>query len=103
MADGARRDFGPSSRNSVHDQGLALLQAAWRYIGDETRSRVSQKLGRVRALRSLDDAPANRLNVSFRALKRQEHPVLGFGLRYGRSLHHLDPRGGGNRRKVFGS
>src|SRR3984893_4064305 len=98
-----RRDFGPSCRNSVHDQGLALLQAAWRYMGDEPRSWVSQKLGRVRALRSLNDALANRLNVSFRALKRQEHPVLGFRLRYGRTLHHLDPGRGGNRCEVFGS
>src|SRR5215468_5070413 len=103
VANGARRDFGPSSRNSVHDQGLALLQAAWRYIGDETRSWVSQKLGRVRALRSLNDALANRLDVGFRALKRQEHPVLGFRPWCGRTLHHLDPGRGGNRCEVFGS
>src|ERR1700747_3095921 len=50
VANGARRNFGPSSRNSVHDQGLALLQAAGRYIGDETRSGVAQKLDRGRAL-----------------------------------------------------
>src|SRR5262249_45187404 len=103
VANGARRDFGPSSRNSSNNQGLALLQAAWRYIGDETRSWVSQKLGRVRALRSLDDTLANRLNVGFGTLKRQEHPVLSFGLRHGRTLHHLDPGRGGNCRKVFGS
>src|SRR5215472_11113073 len=103
VANGARRDFGPSSRNSSNDQGLAFLQAAWRYIGDETRSWVSQKLGRVRALRGLDDALANRLNVGFGTLKRQEHPVLSFGLRHGRTLHHLDPGRGGNCRKVFGS
>src|ERR1700751_5030923 len=100
---GQSRDFGPSSRNSVHDQGLALLQAAWRYIGDETRSWVSQKLGRVRALRSLDDSLADRLNVSLRALKRQEHPVLRLRLWYGRTFHRLDPRRGGNRCKVYGS
>src|SRR6516162_3484005 len=103
MANGARRDFGPNSCNSSDDQGLALLQAAWRHIGDETRSWVSQKLGRVRALWSLDDALASRLNVGFGALKRQEHPVLGFGLRHGRTLYHLDPGRGGNRCKVFGS
>src|SRR5262249_48467040 len=103
MANGARRDFGPSSRNSSNDQGLALLQAPWRYIGDETRSWVSQKLGRVRAFRSLDDTIANRLNVGFGTLERQEHPVLGFGLRHGRTLHHPDPGRGGNCHKVFGS
>src|SRR5712691_3973374 len=73
VADRAGGDLAPAARDPVLDQGLALLEAARRHIGDEARPRVTQELGVAHVLGSLDDAFADRLGPGFGAFEREEY------------------------------
>jgi hypothetical protein len=56
MARGARGNIGPTRRDAGFNQGLALLEAALRHIGDETGPRIAENFGLVRVHWSFDDA-----------------------------------------------
>ena len=102
VADRAGGHLVALGRGAVHDQGLALPEAARRHIGDEARARVAQDLGLVRLLGRFDDAVADRLGARIGAVDRKEHPALGPGLRHGGGFHDPDPRRDRDRCEVFG-
>src|ERR1700730_2284626 len=80
MANRASNDLVPTGGDPVHDQGLALLEAAVRYIGDETRPRVTQKIGVTRIHRRLDDTFTDQFNVLLGTFTCQQHSTGRFGL-----------------------
>ena len=98
MANGAGRNLPLTGGH----QGLALLEAARRHVGDEAGARVTQKVSVIGVDRSFDDTIADRLSAGIGAGEREEQPPLRSDLRQGRKPNGALNLGNRSRRRRSG-